>query len=128
MKQVFKPGAKKQHRKIIGEQDIALFQGQEVHPVCSTFALAREIEWSTRLFVLDMLEPDEEGIGTMLLIHHKSPAYLGEELEIEAEFKSLKKNELICNYTVLVESRIIAVGETGQKILKKEKLKELFNR
>ena len=50
------------------------FSGKVVHPVCATFALARDIEWTTRQFVLQMRDDDEEGIGTMLTIDHRSPA------------------------------------------------------
>ncbi len=107
----------------VGEQDTARFRGEELHPVCSTFALAREIELSSREFVLDMKEPDEEGVGTYLSISHSSPARVGEILEIEAQFESLVRNELICNYTVRVGARIVASGKTVQKIFKKDYLK-----
>ena len=111
------------HHKQVMPEDTARFEGEELHPVCSTFTLAREIEWSTRLFVLDMKDPDEEGVGTYLSINHVAPAHVGETLEIEARFESLVKNELICNYTVRVGTRVVATGKTGQKIFKKDHLK-----
>ena len=61
-------------------QDVAAFHDQVVHPVCSTFSLAREAEWTTRQFVLDMRDDDEEGVGTFLNIEHKAPAFIGEEI------------------------------------------------
>ena len=126
MKDVFQKGAEKIHSFVVRHEDIAVFEGKQVHPVCSTFVLAREIEWSSRLFVLEMKEEDEEGIGTMLAVNHKSPALVGEEMTIIAKVKSLIENELICDIEVKVEDRIIAVGETGQKILKKEKINKIF--
>jgi len=75
------------------------------------------------LFVLDMKDADEEGVGTYLSLNHIAPAHVGETVEIEARFESLIKNELICNYTVRVGTRVVATGKTGQKILKKDHLK-----
>jgi fluoroacetyl-CoA thioesterase len=98
-----------------------------VHPVCATFALAREIEWTTRQFVLEMIDPDEEGVGTYLSIDHKSPAFAGEEIIFTAKIDQLNNHELICSYEAKVNGRLIAVGKTGQKILKREKINRIFN-
>jgi predicted thioesterase len=117
-----------EHRYTVQPQDVAAFQGEVVHPVCSTFVLAREIEWTTRLFVLEMKEDDEEGIGTQVSIDHKSPAFVGEEIIFTARIESLHDHELICSYTAMVHNRLIARGQTGQKILKKETLKRIFTR
>ncbi len=126
MKKIFKAGDKKVLRIKVNETDVAAFENQVVHRVCSTFALAREIEWATRQYVLEMKEEDEEGIGTFINIDHKSPALVDEELEILSEVESLEGNELVCKYEVRVNGRLIATGSTGQKILKKDRLKEIF--
>ena len=127
MNVLFRPGDTKDYHYKVTEHDLAAFQGKTVHPVCSTFALAREIEWSTRRFVLELAEEDEEGIGTMLTIQHESPAFEGEILAIKAVVKDFDRNELICEYEVRVKNRLVAYGTTGQKILKKSKLKEIFS-
>jgi len=127
MKRIFSKGDKKVHTFTVGEGDVAAFQGHVVHNVCSTFVLAREIEWSTRLFVLEMTDEDEEGVGTELDIKHKSPAFVGEKVEIHAEVTSFDNHELICNYAARVGDRVIAEGITGQKILKKDKIKKIFS-
>ena len=128
MKEIIKPGDQKIYQFRVGEDDTAAFHGEQVHPVCSTFVLAREIEWSSRLFVLEMKEEDEEGIGTQLSIQHASPAFIGEKLEIVATVKSLVKNEIICTYEVRVEDRLIAHGETGQKVMLKERINKILGR
>jgi fluoroacetyl-CoA thioesterase len=107
--------------------DVASFNEEIVHPVCATFALAREIEWTTRQFVLDMIEADEEGIGTSLSIDHKSPAFVGEEIIFTAKIDQLNNHELICSYEAKVNDRTIAIGKTGQKILKREKINAIFS-
>lgn len=128
MKDLFKVGDRKIYRTIVRENDQAIFHGELLHPVCSTFALARDMEWSSRLFFIDMKEADEEGVGTRLCIDHHSPAFVGEELTITATVAKLEGNELICDIEVKAGGRLVAMGETAQKMLKKEKLSKLFNR
>ena len=50
-----------------------------------------------------------------------------EILTIETEVISMVKNELICSFKVSVNDRMIAFGESGQKILKKKKLEKIFS-
>jgi predicted thioesterase len=126
MKNLFNVNDKKQHYKIVGASDLASFELGMVHPFCSTFVMAREMEWSSRMFVLEMLDEDEEGIGTKLEINHLSPALEGEELIIQATITSLEQHEIICKIKVTVGERLIARGITGQKILKKTKLANLI--
>ncbi len=126
MKLIFKPGDKKVYRKKVTEHDVAAFHEEVLHPVYSTFALARDFEWSSRLFFLEMKEQQEEGVGTFLSITHQSPATVGAEIEITATVESMKGNELICTIEAFCGERIIATGRTGQKMLTKERLKELF--
>jgi predicted thioesterase len=64
MKHLFKQGDVKRYSKVVSIDELASFESGTVHEVYSTFALARDAEWSGRLFVLEMKEEDEEGIGT----------------------------------------------------------------
>ena len=128
MKSIFKKGDTKQTTYVVKENDVASFLGKVVHPVCSTFTLAREIEWSTRQFVLEMRDDDEEGIGTSISIDHRSPAFIGEEIIFTARFDEINGHELICTYEAKVDDRIIALGKTGQKILKQDKIAKIFGK
>jgi fluoroacetyl-CoA thioesterase len=128
MKSIFKPGDQKYFKRIVLEGDCAIFNDELLHRVCSTFALARDFEWSSRLFFLEMKEDDEEGVGTMLSIDHKSPAFVGEEVLFTASVEKVEKNELICRIEAKVGDRLIATGKTGQKMLKKDKLRALFGK
>lgn len=112
---------------LVTEVDTARFDSGEVHPVYSTFALARDAEWSGRLFVLEMKEADEEGIGTGITVMHRSPALIGEEILFTATLIEVNKNEVITEYTAKVGERLIAEGKQWQKILKKEKISKLFS-
>jgi predicted thioesterase len=110
----------------IGPTDVASFNGEDVHPFYATFALGRDVEWTCRQFVLNEKEADEEGIGTFLNIKHQSPAMLHDTVVIEAQIIQYEGNSLDCAYTVKVGNRIVASGEQGQKILKKEKVERLI--
>ncbi len=126
MKNIFKLGDCQTHHFEVKEADFASFKVGTVHRVCSTFALGREMEWSSRLFVLEMIESNEEGVGTFLNIKHHGPAFLGERLTVKAIFDSLEHHELICKIEVSIGERLIATGMTGQKILTKDKINQIF--
>ena len=125
MKKVFSIGDQKVYRKTINEQDLAAFHGEVLHAVYATFALARDFEWSSRLFFIEMKEDDEEGVGTYLEIFHRSPAFAGEEVVVTATVEKLEGNELICKIEARVSDRLVADGRTGQRMLKKSKLDAL---
>jgi fluoroacetyl-CoA thioesterase len=52
MKKIFKTGDIKEYTHIVVKEDVAAFETGLVHPVYSTFALARDAEWTCRQFVL----------------------------------------------------------------------------
>jgi fluoroacetyl-CoA thioesterase len=126
MKLIFKVGDKKTFKRLVREEDTATFEAGTVHPVYATFALSRDAEWCSRLFVLEMKEGNEEGIGTFIYVDHRSPALIGEEVAFEAEIDMLKGNEINCTFKAIANGRLIAEGRTGQKILSKEKLEKIF--
>ncbi|MEI6312540.1 MAG: hypothetical protein WCP57_09790 [Bacteroidota bacterium] len=128
MKDIFKIGDKRSFVKVVQEADLAHFEQDKVHEVYGTFALGRDAEWCCRLFVKEMKEVFEEGIGTYLQVIHQSPALVGQEVHFEATVIKLERNEIICSFIAQVGDRVIATGEQGQKIISKEKLANLFEK
>lgn len=126
MKLVCAVGDVRKFTKVVTDADLATFETGNVHPFYATFALGRDVEWACRQFVLEMKEADEEGIGTFLNITHKSPAMLGDTVEIKATLTELHGNTVNCSFEVLVSDRLVAEGTQGQKILKKEKVDRLI--
>jgi predicted thioesterase len=126
MKKPFKPGDIKTFRHVVTVEDTAKFESGEVHAVYSTFALARDAEWSGRLFVLEMKEEGEEGIGSGITVKHISPALIGQEVIFTATLTEVNKNEVVTDYVAKVNERVIAEGTQWQKIVNKEKLDRLF--
>jgi fluoroacetyl-CoA thioesterase len=127
MKSLFKPGDTRTYLKRVSKEDVAAFHGEIVHDVCSTFALARDFEWSSRLFFIEMKEDDEEGVGTHLSIDHIGPAFVGEEVIFTATVEEIKGMTLTCTIEAAANGRLIARGRTGQKMIRKDKLRELFS-
>ncbi|MEM6522934.1 MAG: hypothetical protein AAGF85_09255 [Bacteroidota bacterium] len=127
MRKLISVGDQLKHSFQVKSEDLATFEGVTVHRVCSTFVLAREIEWASRQFVLMTKSDDEEGIGTQLTINHRSPAFLGSTVVITTNLKGFTENQLICTFQSKVGDRIIAEGTTGQKLLKKSRIKEIFS-
>ena len=126
MRKIFTAGDIKEYRTVVKPQDVAAFHGMTVHEVCSTFALAREVEWTTRMFVLEMKDADEEGIGTYLEISHEGPAFVGDEIIIKGIFETLAGVEVTCAFEARVGDRMIARGKTRQKILTLDKIRSTF--
>ena len=127
MKLIFKAGDVKEYRSVVKPEDVASFHGQTVHQVYSTFALAREAEWTTRQFVLDMKDENEEGIGTFLQIRHEGPVFVGEEIIFRGVFEGMAGGELTCSFEARVGNRMVARGKTGQKILTLEIIRSIFS-
>ena len=124
---IYKHGDLLQYSRIVTQNDIAAFESGTVHHVYSTFALTRDAEWSGRLFVLNMKEAHEEGIGTMITVVHKSPAFIGQEVTFIARFEEItEKGEIITSFEAFVGERLVASGKQGQRILQVSKLETHF--
>src|SRR4051812_13627508 len=98
MKNLFHPGDEKKLSFVIKESDTPDFPTGTVHHVYSTFALARDAEWTTRQFVLEMRDEDEEGIGTRVAVNHHAPALVGETVIITGRVKKINHHEIICEF------------------------------
>lgn len=126
MKKLFRSGDQKFFKTVVTTDSVAAFNQQQVHPVYSTFALAKDAEWTCRLFVLAMKEDHEEGIGTHLSIDHLAPALVGSSIEITATLVQVKGNSVHCSFEAKHGNRLLARGTQTQKILLKSKLSDIL--
>lgn len=124
----FNIGDVKHYSKVVAEDETATFESGQVHPLYATFAIARDAEWTCRLFVLEMKEADEEGIGTFVEVKHLSPAKVGAEVEFTATVSELNGNEIVCEFEAKVADVIISKGRAGQKILKKDQVRSMIEK
>lgn len=120
------------HRFIVRPDDVADFTaegGHFVHAVCSTFRLARAAEWAGRLFVLELKDETEEGVGTFVHLDHQGPAFVGEEVVVDATLTDVTPTGAVtCSFVARVGERLVAAGRTGQRILPRAKLDAHFAR
>jgi len=129
MKQLFSKGDKKQYIHIVNESDFVSFGNEGIlHQVYSTYAITRDAEWSCRLFVLDMKEPHEEGIGCYIEVHHKSPAFAGDSIIFTSTFFGIERHNIVCGFEAYRGPMLISHGITHQRILSKNKLHSLLLR
>ncbi len=126
MKDICKAGDQRSIKHIVTKDDLAVFITGMVHPFYGTFAIARDAEWSSRQFVLDIREEHEEGIGTYVTVNHHSPAGVGDEIEFIATLKSVEDRDVHCTFEARKGDRLIASGTTGQKILLRTKVERLW--
>lgn len=126
MKNPFQLGAKKVFITQVTEEKLARFDAGLVHPVYSTFSLGKDVEWACRLFVLEMKELGEEGVGTFLNISHLYPAPLGSTVTIEATLSGVNGTEVICSYEAYANGKMIASGTQGQRIIDKQRFDQLI--
>ena len=105
---------------------LAEFDAGLVHPVYSTFALGKDAEWACRLFVLEMKEAGEEGIGSYLSIQHLYPAPLGSKVRIEATLQEVTGNRIRCSFIAFANGHKIAEGKQEQRIIGKSKFDDLI--
>lgn len=116
------------HTYAVTEADFPVFDGKKIHPVCSTYALAREFEWAGRRVYLAARPelPGTEAFGTEVVVEHKSPAFQGEEITITATPTTYDRGFLYVDCIARVGERLVATGRTGQKVTSAEKVAALF--
>jgi fluoroacetyl-CoA thioesterase len=122
----FQSGDQKSIEITVTDDKLARFDAGLVHPVYSTFALGKDVEWACRLFVLEMKEAGEEGIGSYLSINHLYPAPLGSSVKILATLVSVTGIEVACVWEAFSNGHKIAEGLQNQKIVNKARFDQLI--
>lgn len=110
------------------EDKLASFESGLVHPVYSTFALGKDVEWAGRLFVLEMKEEGEEGVGSYLSIEHLYPAPLGSQVLIVSTLSAVEGSKVVCDFEVWANGHLVAKGRQEQRILDKKRFEQLIQK
>lgn len=94
-----------------------------LHPVYSTYQMARHFEEAGRKILLPHLEPGEEGIGSRVEVEHTASALVGMRVTIEARFERLDGRRLVATMTAISElGDRIGHGLTVQAVLPSERI------
>ena len=106
--------------------DFPVFDGQVVHPVCSTYRLGQQLEWGGRLLYLAHRPAGTNAVGTALTLHHRAPAFAGQVVEIwgqQTEWNA--KGKLTCQVEARVGNQVICTGQTTQQVLPQDQVQAL---
>ncbi|MBI5060659.1 thioesterase [candidate division KSB1 bacterium] len=125
MKPGLHPGLQTKLHIVIHPKMTVDLGGKRIHPFYSTYTAAHHAELAARLMLEPFLEPDEEGIGSGLTIHHHSPALAGQEIDIIVTATRCRAHHLAASYEILHGDRLIANGEVHQVILAKTRVQEI---
>jgi fluoroacetyl-CoA thioesterase len=101
------------------------FDGRPLHPFYPTYWACHHAEYCCRLLLEPFLEPDEEGIGSGLFIHHHAPALVGQTVKIRARATRVRARHLACQFEMTERGRRVAHGYVHQVILRKARVAEL---
>lgn len=100
-----------------------------LHPVYSTYQMARHFEEAGRKILLPHLEAGEEGIGSRVEVEHTTSALVGMRVTIHARFERMEGRRLVASMTATSElGDRIGHGTTVQVILPRERIEGGFAR
>lgn len=128
MKPGFEPGIVREIEVEVTEDMCPAFDGVVVHRVYSTWSMVHHMEIAARKVLVEFLDDDEEGIGARIAVDHKSPAVLGTRVRVRAELTEVRHHLAICRVTAWDGDRLLGEGAQIQAVLKKDKLKQIFER
>lgn len=128
MKPGFKPGIVREVEATVTQEMCPTFDGVVVHRVYSTWSMVHHMELAARKVLVDYLDDDEEGIGARVVVDHRNPAGIGTRVRIRAELTEVRHNRAICRVTAWDKDRLLGEGEQVQVVMKKDKLKKLFEK
>lgn len=126
MKNGFVPGIVREVRAVVTDAMCPAFDGVVVHRVYSTWSMVHHMEIAARRVLVEYLDDDEEGVGARVCVDHHSPALVGTCVTVRAELTDVRHNRAVCRVTAWDGDRLLGEGEQVQVILKKSKLKQVF--
>jgi fluoroacetyl-CoA thioesterase len=128
------PGYTSHHRLVVEERMTVDFEQDDpalgkLHPVYSTYWLAKHAELVARKIILPFLEAGEAGIGYHLELTHMASALPGMEVKLRARHLRTEGNRVHAEVTAWNElGDVIGEGTTTQVILEAARLEAGFAR
>jgi predicted thioesterase len=109
--------ASARHRHTVTEADVAAFAGGVVHRVYGTAAMVRDMEYAARLVLLDLLEPEEEGVGAEVWCRHLAPVPVGATVDLLASAAEQGDRRLVCRVEAWSGGRLVGEGRVVQAVV-----------
>ena len=101
----------------VAPDDVAAFSGEVVHELYGTACVVREMEHVARLHILPLLETGEGSVGREVVIRHRAPVAVGEEVEFTATVSSWTRRTLTTDVVARHGDRVIAEGHVVQGVV-----------
>jgi fluoroacetyl-CoA thioesterase len=105
------------YRHTVSEADVAAFATGVVHRVYGTAAMVRDMEYAARLVLLDLLEPEEEGVGAEVWCRHLAPVPVGATVELLAAVVEQDDRRLVCRVEVRHHGKLAGEGRVVQVVI-----------
>ncbi len=97
-----------------------------VHPVYSTWMMAKHMEEASRKVILPFLEEDEDAVGHAIEIVHLAPTAVGERVRIRATIERVDGRRIYCTLEARNQRERIGEGRNIQVVLSRHRLREKF--
>jgi fluoroacetyl-CoA thioesterase len=95
-----------------------------VHPVYSTWMMAKHMEEASRKVILPFLEDDEEAVGHAIDIVHLAPTAVGDPVRVRAVLDRIENRRIHCTLEAFNQRERIGEGHTIQVVLSRRQLQE----
>jgi fluoroacetyl-CoA thioesterase len=105
------------YRHTVSEADVAAFAIGVVHRVYGTAAMVRDMEYAARLVLLDLLEPEEEGVGAEVWCRHLAPVPVGATVELLAVVVEQDDCRLVCRVEARHHGKLAGEGRVVQVVV-----------
>ena len=105
------------HRHTVTEADVAAFADGVVHRVYGTAAMVRDMEYAARLVLLELLDPEEEGVGAEVWCRHLAAVPVGATVELLATVVEQGDRRLVCRVEAWHDRRLAGDGRVVQVVV-----------
>jgi fluoroacetyl-CoA thioesterase len=98
-----------------------------LHPVYATYWMAKHMEEAGRKLILEVLDDDEDGVGSALSVRHLAPALPGMRIEVIARHIRTEANRIFAECRAIdAEGEVIGEGTTEQVVLPAAQIRARF--
>lgn len=97
-----------------------------VHPVYSTWMMAKHMEEASRKVILPFLEDDEEAVGHAIDLVHLAPSAVGDRVRVRATLERVDGRRIYCALEAHNQRERIGEGRNIQVVLSRRRLHDTF--
>jgi fluoroacetyl-CoA thioesterase len=113
---------------VVEPKQCAFLDGELLHPVLSTYAIAYLAEVCARKALEPYFEQHEDAVGSMVQVHHHAMAVIGTTVQLTATVTLIHNNRVTCSVSaVAVKSGVrVATCLQEQVVLSRDRIQKLL--